>query len=774
MNTSGNSASYDASRTQYSDEEKVLISVCCGKGDSTRVGMSILNLANSSLILNEFTDSQAFSRTIHMISLYNCEVIIPSSSIEDKFGTILASNTKFTRIKLKFDLAEDLEFLRLYAVDKNCLLNLFDDKKLAINAGSLAIKFVIGSTKYSLNKLRIFFKSCESYMLIDSRSIKQLELIENHLNGNSGTSLYKILDNCNTKMGQKLLKANISQPLTDKIHIELRLKSVRELKMSHNLSDIRSLLSQYQNLERLFNTFINSALINPEDRINNVLILKDSITITSAFPPLFTSFKSELLVEISSICSNSQVSNVGTLINEYINLDCQRATGSLNIKNQKAYAVKSGKNGLLDVSRNLYKSLYDNVISMVESLSIEHNIIISYHFDASRGFYLKIKCDSLNLPLVFINKIKKRNIVECTTIDLMKFSSRFREINNEIISLSDTCISELYSLLSEYVSPLFMVSEAIATLDLLCCFAYNSNNALNVYIMPQFSNFLRLKNSRHVMLESIIGSSLVPNDYTGEIENSRFHLIAGSNMSGKSVYLRQICYLVIMAQIGSFVPAEYAVLPIFKNLHTRIGSDNEDSTISLFSREMTDMANIINEVNEDSLIIIDELGRGSSLTDGFAISLAISEHLLKTRAIVFMSTHFHDLAQILGSMSGFDVSHMRVDVDDNKLTMRYKIEKGQEIISGYGLKYAESSKLLPQKLIEDAKKISLDLRSLSKDQKQLLHDRLLVSKRQKLNNQFMHALNAAKDMIGKKDDAMLVQALLNMKKRYIEERNKLA
>lgn len=773
MNTSnGRSTRYDVTNvSRYDlDKDKVVISVWSSKG-STRTGLCILNLSTFSLILDEYIDSQSYSRTIHMINIHKpYQVLIPRVLREERLGIVLGSSLpQIKPVRSAYLDANDcLNFLRLYSIDKlDCV---YDDKKLAVTAGATCVNQVISSNKYheSFVKLRIRFETCESFMLIDTRTINQLELVENTL-GTQGTSLYKVMNNCMTTMGRKLLKSNILQPLTDKTCIELRLQAVQELKLSNLLLEIRNLIKQFHDLDRLFNTLLVSNVISTEGRINNVLILKETIELTRQIPRLLSPFNSTIITQIKVICANPQIYNVGPLINEFINLDCEIAEGALNFKNQKAYAIKEGKNGLLDVSRQIYKSIYDNIISMTDALSFEYDINIAYHFDASRGFYFKIKSNSMDLPPVFIKKFKRKNVIECNTIELMKYNSRFTEISQEIIQLSDQSIGELYSILSEYASPLFMVSEAIGILDLLSCFAYNALNSGNVYIMPRLADQLRLKASRHVLLESVIRDKLVANDYTGEVDSSRLQLIVGSNMSGKSIYLRQICYVVIMAQIGSFVPAEYATLPLFKKLHTRIGSDNEDSTISLFSQEMTDMAYILNEANENNLIIVDELGRGSSLTDGFAISLAISEHLLKTKAMIFMSTHYHDLAQILANKRGVVVSHMQVDVNNDKLQMRYKISQGPQGILGYGIKYAENTGLLPGSMIEDAKLISGNLRNGNQNRQNILQDRLVESRKQKLEFDLFVALKAAKRAIGTKENEYLVKALKEMQVKYIDE-----
>lgn len=238
-------------------------------------------------------------------------------------------------------------------------------------------------------------------------------------------------------------------------------------------------------------------------------------------------------------------------------------------------------------------------------------------------------------------------------------------------------------------------------------------------------------------------------------------------MSGKSVYLRQFAYLVIMSQMGIFVPAEFAKMKIFKSIYSKLSCDTHEINASLFSTEMSETANVLKNLNHDSLVILDELGRGSSFADGFSICLAILEHLLHMGAFVFTSTHFRDIAEILSNKSCVVTSHMETSELNGNLQMKYNLVLGRTDQSGYGIRYAEHSQLLPKEMIDEAKEIAKVLESRktvcqSEDQK-------LIAKRRKLVLELYFALNHISNLDA--DTTYKTQILRTLQAKFVEEIN---
>lgn len=516
-------------------------------------------------------------------------------------------------------------------------------------------------------------------MLIDPKTINGLELVENIID-KRGMSFWKFLNTTCTKMGERSLRNNILQPLTDEKSIIMRQEAVKELQGDEKLLEqLRKHMKVYQDLDRIFVKLlsVNHNAIKAEQKINYVILLKDSLITTQRLKAILEpiEFESRLLQEVKKIFFNESITEIEQCINKYINEDCIWASSNLELKNQQTYAVNDSANSLLEISRQLYKNLMNDIMEEIEGLSKEFDLPLDYSFDSNRGFFLKIKKGEINdlnsLPNEFINKISKKNFIECCTLNIMKMNVRLKEIILEISSISEQVVLELLNEVVKYLSILFMISEAVSILDLLCSFAFKSFK--ENYCFPKFSTNLFLRQSRHPILETLI-KGFVPNDIVSTKTSSAVQIITGCNRSGKSVYLKQLPLLCIMSQIGSPVPAESAIVPIYKKVHARVCNDTMEMNSSTFSFEMKEMAYFLDDTDQDTLLIIDELGRGSSIGDGFSISLAITEHLIGTKGTVLLSTHFEAIPSILVTRPNVLHLHMQSrNLPDNSIRMSYTV-----------------------------------------------------------------------------------------------------
>lgn len=313
---------------------------------------------------------------------------------------------------------------------------------------------------------------------------------------------------------------------------------------------------------------------------------------------------------------------------------------------------------------------------------------------------------------MFINVYRKKNRIECQTLDLVKLNQKITDAHNEVISLSDKTIQELIQNVCAEISILFKVSEAISMLDMLASFAQLATT--NEYIRPELTETLAIKSGRHPIREKIHTKKFVPNDAYAT-NQTRFQIITGCNMSGKSTYIRSLALMTIMAQIGSFIPAEYASFPITHQLFARVcTADDMEANVSTFAAEMREMAFILHNINPRSMVIIDELGRGTSTTDGLAIALAIAEALVQSNALVWFVTHFHDLATIMAERSGVVSLHLASEISPgaSKMKMYYKITEGPNKTQLYGLALAKLVDF-PPGVLETAHDVSEELDRLS-------------------------------------------------------------
>lgn len=298
--------------------------------------------------------------------------------------------------------------------------------------------------------------------------------------------------------------------------------------------------------------------------------------------------------------------------------------------------------------------------------------------------------------------------------------------------MSDSSIQELIAAVRTNIHPLFKISESLALLDLLASFAHLVTTL--TYVQPDISTeALAIKTGRHPIRERIQKEKYVPNDVYATQHHKRFQVVTGCNMSGKSTYIRSIALMTIMAQIGSFIPAEYASFPVMRQLFARVATDDcIEANVSTFASEMREMAFILRNIEPQSLVIVDELGRGTSTTDGLAVAIAISEALIQSKAYVWFVTHFRDLPRILAERAGVYNMHMGVDIDPDfsRMRMRYRVSDGCEEQKFYGLALAQIVDL-PEEVMEIAVAASKQTNARN-DMKQKSLKPLTIAKRRKL------------------------------------------
>ena len=321
-------------------------------------------------------------------------------------------------------------------------------------------------------------------------------------------------------------------------------------------------------------------------------------------------------------------------------------------------------------------------------------------YDTARQFYIRIAASELeerNLPDVFINVFKKRNMIECQTLDLLKWNQKIVDSHHEVLQMSDRSIRNLIESLRAEIAPLFKISDAIALLDVTAAFAQLVT--IQDYCRPELTQTLAIKSGRHPIREKIHKEKYVPNDAYAT-KQSRFQIITGCNMSGKSTYIRSIALMAVMAQIGCFVPASYASFPVFHQLFARVSIDDSiEANVSTFAAEMRETAFILRNIDDRSMVIVDELGRGTSTRDGLSIAIAVAEALVDSGAFIWFATHFRDLATILAERSGVVNLHLSVDMTDaDKMKMLYRVASGAVQEEHYGLALARVINLPPDVL----------------------------------------------------------------------------
>uniref|UniRef100_A0A8C1FWP5 MutS homolog 4 n=1 Tax=Cyprinus carpio TaxID=7962 RepID=A0A8C1FWP5_CYPCA len=350
-----------------------------------------------------------------------------------------------------------------------------------------------------------------------------------------------------------------------------------------------------------------------------------------------------------------------------------------------------------------------NKVRLVAQLGEKYSLPLRTSFSNTRGFFIQMKLEGGVLPGGKLpEEFIKKNNYGFTTVDLMKMNDHSEEALKDIFHMSYVVVSRLLSDVCEHIHCLYKLSDAVSMLDMLLSLAHACT--VSDYVRPEFTDTLAIKQGRHPILERISGQQQISNDiYISE--GSNFVIITGPNMSGKSTYLKQVALCQIMAQIGSFLPAEYASVRIADQIFTRIGVDDDfETNSSTFMVEMKEVSYIIHNTSAKSLIIIDELGRGTSPEEGIGICHSVCEFLINLKAFTLFATHFLELCQLQTLYPNVEnqhmqVQHVRTEDGRDRVVYTYQLSRGQSDERNYGIRAAEMTNF-PSDITEEAKTVA--------------------------------------------------------------------
>lgn len=638
---------------------------------------------------------------------------------------------------------------------------------------------------FPARSLRIKYEPSEGSMMADLSTVRSLELVQNLTNPKSKDCLFGLLNETLTPMGGRLLRSNILQPLTNEETLGTRYDALEELSTKEEMFHaVRQALKPFLDVDRMLTKLIliptQPSLADTEQSVNNVIMLKQFVMLIQPVFEALTGARSMILQEIRNLCSAENTDPVRELITDALNEDTTYAKQPLDLRNQRTYAVRSGVNGLLDVARQTYKEAMTDALQHITDLAEEHNLPLQTKFDNPRQFYVRLHAQDLearDLPAAFINVFRRKDNIECQTLELLKRNQKIADAHTEVILMSDNTVQALVADVRQHMGSLFRICEGVAMLDMLASFAHLVST--QDYVRPQLSDTLAIRAGRHQIREKIQEAKYVPNDVYAT-QQKRFQIITGCNMSGKSTYIRSVALMQVMAQVGSFVPAQYASFPIIRQLFARVSlDDNIEANVSTFAAEMREAAFILRNIDGQSMAIVDELGRGTSTRDGLAIAIAIAEALIESRALVWFVTHFRDLPKILAERNGVVNLHLAVDnTEDEKMEMLYRVSSGAVQDEHYGLKLARVMPL-PIDVIEHAELVSATLdQAMQRKKSEGTSLAIIVARKRRLLLNLKEHLAQAKD--GSMDDEDLTQWLKDLQREFIvrmsalnDEENKL-
>ncbi|KAJ1915025.1 MutS protein msh4 [Mycoemilia scoparia] len=393
--------------------------------------------------------------------------------------------------------------------------------------------------------------------------------------------------------------------------------------------------------------------------ISNVLHIKHLVSQVEMLKDVTNNFKCSLLSTINEVLNDPRIKQLADIIYDTIRKDLNIDMKKSSTKQLRCYAIREGKSGLLDIARKAFDEANQDLIDIIQKYSDEYELNIKVQSRNGTKYHMAVPHEDFEnkeIPEELVNVSKKKNSYTFTSISMIKCNERLFNSVSEITLMSDKIIMELLETIKMNIHVFYKISEAIGLLDMI--FSFSQACTFANCVRPDFSNVLIVKNSRHPILDSSEPNECVmPNDIE-VTEEKNFIAITGPNMSGKSTYVRQVAMIQIMAQIGMFLPAESAVIKIHDQIFARLNHDDSlEFNASSFMVEMQELSFILHSFDDHSMVIIDELGRGTSVMEGVAMTTAILEVFLKSKATVFFTTHFLELPKMLGGYPNFTSFH---------------------------------------------------------------------------------------------------------------------
>ncbi len=539
------------------------------------------------------------------------------------------------------------------------------------------------------------------YMIIDTSSRRNLELCETLREKQKRGSLLWVLDKTKTAMGARMLRSFIEQPLIDKDEIEDRLSAIEELNQNAiSREELREYLGPIYDLERLISR-ISYKSANPRD----LIAFKSSLAMIEPIRSIMISMESPLLCKLRDELQD--LTDIQDLIERAI-------MDEPPILVREGGFIKDGFNEEVDRLRAAKRDGKGWLASLeaterektgIKTLKIKYNKVFGYYLEVTNSFKDKV-------PDYYTRKQTLTNAERYITPELKEMEDTILGAEDKLYSLEYNLFCEVRDEIASSIVRIQKTAQALAGLDVFASMAYVAER--NNFVRPQINTkgVIDIKGGRHPVVEKMTaGDMFIPNDTFLDNGKNRISIITGPNMAGKSTYMRQTALIVLMAQIGSFVPAEKAKIGLVDRIFTRVGaSDDLASGQSTFMVEMTEVANILRNATKDSLLILDEIGRGTSTFDGLSIAWAVVEHIANPKLLgakTLFATHYHELTELEGKLDSVNNYCIAVKEKGDDIVFLRKIVKGGADKS-YGIQVAKLAGV-PDTVINRAKELVQEL-----------------------------------------------------------------
>ena len=580
-------------------------------------------------------------------------------------------------------------------------LGIADYSSGVIAAGAL-MQYLVETQKTSLSQMSTIIPySTNKFMLIDTSTRRNLELTETMREKQKRGSLLWVLDKTKTAMGARMLRSYIEQPLIVKSEIENRQEAIQELNDELITRDeLREYLNPIYDLERLISKIAYNTA-NPRDLIS----FKNSLGMLPYIKDLLKGYKGTILSELYG--EFDPLEDIYKLIDDSIIDDppIQIKEGGI-IKTEYNEEIGRLRNAKTDGKTWLAKlESEEREKTGIKNLKVKFNKVFGYCIEITNSFKDMV-------PDYYTRKQTLTNAERYITPELKELEDVILGAEEKLFSLEYDIFNSIREQISENILRIQKMAKTIATIDVFASLAFVAEH--NNFVKPSINDkgIIDIKNGRHPVVEKMLNNDMfVANDTYLDNNKNRVSIITGPNMAGKSTYMRQTALIVLMAQIGSFVPASSANIGICDRIFTRVGaSDDLASGQSTFMVEMTEVANIIRNATSDSLLILDEIGRGTSTFDGLSIAWAVVEHISNTKLLgakTLFATHYHELTELEGTINGVNNYCIAVKEQGDDIVFLRKIIKGGADKS-YGIQVAKLAGI-PDSVISRAKEIVIEL-----------------------------------------------------------------
>lgn len=666
--------------------------------DNDNIGLTYVDISTGEVNATYLTSDKIVEE---IAKIHPSEIIINDLSFIPSLQNIITLNNIYINENFKESYL-DTNILRKYFTDNYLKSLKFDDKNLINLSLSMLLNYIYSTQKQvtsNINNINIY--NSNEYMVLDMFTRNNLELTQTIRGSKKKGSLLHVLDKTSTAMGGRLMRKYVEEPLINKSKIDERLSVIQELKDDFMLrEDLIDILKNIYDIERICGK-VAFEKVTPKEMIH----LKNSIEKLPSLKNIINSSNANILKKYIKNLDNLE--DIFSLIEKAI-----LEEPSLTIKDGNI--IKSDFNNelkeLRDISQNgafLIKEIENREREKigVKSLKIGFNKVFGYYIEISKAWL-----DNIDLDSSYIRKQTLSNSERFITPELKEIEDKILNAQDKIKSLEYDIFVNIRNEIYSNINRIQSTCKIIANIDVFVSFATVAY--INNYVKPNINenNKLDIKNGRHPVVECIVGEeNFVANDTYLNTDENIINIITGPNMAGKSTYMRQTAIIALMAHIGSFVPAEYADIPIIDRIFTRVGaSDDLSQGQSTFMVEMSEVSLILKNATDKSLVILDEIGRGTSTYDGISLAWSIVEYIQKNiKCKTLFATHYHELTDLENKFK--DIKNYSIAVkEDNEgiVFLRKIIPQGAD--KSYGIYVAQLAKL-PYEVINRSKEILKDL-----------------------------------------------------------------